>query len=385
MKNNLNIEDLFKNTLENAEASPLAGAWEAIQAKMGVTAATSTAATTAGLGLGKVAAIVFTALGVGLGVGYIAFKDSGKQEKQAIQQEGTVDITNEYTPEENTPITLPRDVSITDVSSVNKADKTVSIVEVKKGEETKKILVEIHHSSVQNNNASVVNQWLSPGKDKINRQEILQRIMQELERDDSAETGENVQPVKDNNIVVQTIEKDEVIAGIKTAGSDNLTYEFSNMTPASSYEWTFATDKESTTSTEANPIRTFVPGNYVISLRVTNKAGKVFKDQIFLEVKPKAEETEASEIAWKSNVFTPNGDGENDEFYLTGKNIESFSMTITNAYGKTLFMSTNINQRWDGTDKNGNRVSPGTYQLVYKAIGKDGKVHKYAGTVTLNR
>lgn len=378
MENNVDIENLFKNTLENAEAQPPAGAWEAIQAKMGVTAAsTSAGAAATGLGIGKIAAIVVTALGVGLGAGYLAFKGNNSSEKNNTPaQENTVNGTEENILSENTPVTLPEDVKITDVTSVNKSDKTVSIVEVKKGQETKKILVEIPNYS-GNNNGSVVNQWLSPNKnDKLSKQVILQRIMEELEKEDNNETVNENQPEKTNE-PVRLLEEDEVIAGIKASPSADLTIDFSNLTNAAAYEWNFG---DNTTSKESNPSHTYnEPGSYVVALTVYNKAGKAFTHKDLIEVKAKEEITptvaETSSIN-KPNIFTPNGDGKSDEFYFTGKNIESFTVTIYDQNNRVVYSSNDINQHWNGTDKGGNPLNSGKYLCTFKAMGKDKKVYE---------
>lgn len=50
------------------------------------------------------------------------------------------------------------------------------------------------------------------------------------------------------------------------------------------------------------------------------------------------------------NVFTPNGDGLNDAFYvkLGDRPVSSFDFTITNRNGKTLFHAENPDFKWDG-------------------------------------
>ena len=64
------------------------------------------------------------------------------------------------------------------------------------------------------------------------------------------------------------------------------------------------------------------------------------------------------------NIFSPNGDGLNDEFFLSTKNPEEFvSMTIFDRWGNLLFSSEDISKGWDGR-KNGHAVTMGVY--VYK-------------------
>ena len=68
------------------------------------------------------------------------------------------------------------------------------------------------------------------------------------------------------------------------------------------------------------------------------------------------------------NTFTPNGDGINDTFGISGEAIKEFNMIIYNRWGDQVFSSNNTNTRWDGTFQ-GKKVSSGTY--VYKVIATD--------------
>jgi len=64
------------------------------------------------------------------------------------------------------------------------------------------------------------------------------------------------------------------------------------------------------------------------------------------------------------NAFTPNNDGDNDEFGgVDYCDVEHYSMRIYDRWGKQMFQSKNINQKWDGTYK-GTKVSSGMYYYV---------------------
>ncbi|MFT3846534.1 MAG: gliding motility-associated C-terminal domain-containing protein [Lacibacter sp.] len=89
-------------------------------------------------------------------------------------------------------------------------------------------------------------------------------------------------------------------------------------------------------------------------------------------------------VVFTPNAFTPNNDGLNDWFGPLGKVPESFSMQIFNQYGETVFKSTNMNNRWDGTFR-GKRQPPGTFIffIQYKDMLKKPKQQK--GTLLLIR
>ena len=84
------------------------------------------------------------------------------------------------------------------------------------------------------------------------------------------------------------------------------------------------------------------------------------------------------------NVFTPNGDGENDKFYIKGIGVSSYYLKIFSRWGELIFESNNLEDQWDGT-YNGEPVSNGTYvySINYKSmVDKDYNVN---GTVTVIR
>jgi gliding motility-associated-like protein len=84
------------------------------------------------------------------------------------------------------------------------------------------------------------------------------------------------------------------------------------------------------------------------------------------------------------NTFSPNGDGINDEFLMSGYNISEVSMDVFDRWGEKLFSSKDINIGWNGTFKNvpcENAVY--VYKITYK--GLDGKKANKTGHVTLNR
>ena len=70
------------------------------------------------------------------------------------------------------------------------------------------------------------------------------------------------------------------------------------------------------------------------------------------------------------NVFTPNGDGFNDEFRIAYKSIVSFQCWVYNRWGRQVYMWTDPTKGWDGKI-NGVDATPGPYFYVIKAYGSD--------------
>jgi gliding motility-associated-like protein len=82
------------------------------------------------------------------------------------------------------------------------------------------------------------------------------------------------------------------------------------------------------------------------------------------------------------NVFTPNGDGNNDVFMVYGTGITKLEMNIFDRWGEKLFTSTNQKEGWDGTYKGVmSKQDAYTYMIIYTAL--DGKKVEKTGHVTL--
>lgn len=73
------------------------------------------------------------------------------------------------------------------------------------------------------------------------------------------------------------------------------------------------------------------------------------------------------------NVFTPNGDGENDEFFLESEGLTDFSVVVFNPAGDIVYTSDNPNFRWDGRDIRTNVIVPeGNYMYMVTAYDSEG-------------
>ncbi|GAA4410160.1 hypothetical protein GCM10023187_34430 [Nibrella viscosa] len=68
------------------------------------------------------------------------------------------------------------------------------------------------------------------------------------------------------------------------------------------------------------------------------------------------------------DVFTPNGDGQNEEFKVVGKYWKKFSLTIFNRWGEPIFTTTEAGRGWNGMI-NGQLAEPGNY--IYRVEIED--------------
>ena len=70
------------------------------------------------------------------------------------------------------------------------------------------------------------------------------------------------------------------------------------------------------------------------------------------------------------NVFTPNGDGKNDEFRVAYRSLREYHIWVYNRWGKLVYESEDPAKGWDGTI-NGRAAAAGAYFYVIRAMGTD--------------
>ncbi|MGE0562735.1 MAG: gliding motility-associated C-terminal domain-containing protein [Flavobacteriales bacterium] len=83
------------------------------------------------------------------------------------------------------------------------------------------------------------------------------------------------------------------------------------------------------------------------------------------------------------NVFSPNVDGQNDLFKVTGIGIKTVAMKIYNRWGQVVFESIQVNDAWDGRTNSGVKVPEGTYFYIIDV--ETDKKETFTGTLTLIR
>ncbi len=83
------------------------------------------------------------------------------------------------------------------------------------------------------------------------------------------------------------------------------------------------------------------------------------------------------------NVFTPNGDGMNDYFFLKSENLKDFTIRIFNEKNQLVFESTDKDFKWYGLDAAGNMAEAGNYGYVIFATDLNGKSIKMFKSLTI--
>jgi gliding motility-associated-like protein len=84
------------------------------------------------------------------------------------------------------------------------------------------------------------------------------------------------------------------------------------------------------------------------------------------------------------NIFSPNGDGENDKLYVQGKGIEEMTFIIYDRWGEKIFETNDLTNGWNGTYK-GKAMNEAVFVYYLKAAFNDESIVEKKGNLTLVR
>jgi len=163
------------------------------------------------------------------------------------------------------------------------------------------------------------------------------------------------------------------IPATKIIANHNISF-LNQSTNASSYLWTFRT-KDS--SKLVSPVYVYTDtGDYQVIL-VAYGINNCTNDTVYGFIKIISDQI----TIYIPNAFSPNGDGINDVFDITGVGIKSYSYNIYNRWGENIFRGT---AAWDGNFK-GVQVPDGVYIYMFDITDVFGEHHCLNGNVTLMR
>lgn len=172
------------------------------------------------------------------------------------------------------------------------------------------------------------------------------------------------------------------ISTLNGSGPLNVSFTSNANVPATQfYEWTI-----NNVSTPANYLRYTdtnlryiftTTGTYRVTLTTYNSDEScTYTDSVTVTVSGSHIEI--------PNVFTPNGDGKNDEFRVAYQSIATFQMVIYSSWAGRVYISTDPAEGWDGR-VNGKLQPPGVYYYIITATGTDGTKFKFKGNINLLR
>ena len=149
--------------------------------------------------------------------------------------------------------------------------------------------------------------------------------------------------------------------------------------PIESWYWDFGNGSIDTVSTPQQI--TYNNGtSYTIYLEITNELGCTSSDSIIIIMNPDI-------VPIIPNVFTPNGDGNNDNFELIVDSFSSYTFTVMNRWGNTVFEKDRDPSSplflWDAKTNGGEKCKDGVYFYRLKGLLKGGTEFDKTGYITL--
>ncbi|MFT4660900.1 MAG: gliding motility-associated-like protein [Patiriisocius sp.] len=143
-----------------------------------------------------------------------------------------------------------------------------------------------------------------------------------------------------------------------------------------SYLWNFGDGFVSTEFETAHMYSDL--SNHIISLSAISELG--CRDSVGVEV-------EAPKPVYIPTSFSPNGDGINDLFFATGTNLEEYEITIFDRYGRELYHSVDITEKWNGRGANNEEyyTNMAVYNYIINYRPYQGERKKLMGAITVMR
>lgn len=152
-----------------------------------------------------------------------------------------------------------------------------------------------------------------------------------------------------------------------------------NSDPGTTYVWDFGNGLGNTVNDLSDQNTTYVAeGVYTVTLDITVGNCSDQTSRTVTVFFPMSYDT--------PNVFTPNGDGQNDLFSMNAKYATELEIVIVNRWGNVVFESTDLNFAWNGNVGNdGAECSDGTYFYTFKIKGSGLQEAEEHGFVQLVR
>lgn len=170
---------------------------------------------------------------------------------------------------------------------------------------------------------------------------------------------------------------DAVLNSDISSGDVPLTVTFTNQsTNATNYTWEFGNGSSPVhvNNTAGQTVTYTNPGNYTVLLSASN-GYCVDTASVLIQVKgfPPFE-------MHVPNVFTPNGDDNNDFFFIQVSHAKEMHVDIFNRWGNKMFEINDADGKWDGKN-----ATEGVYFFKYRIVDLFDVIHEGHGHVTLIR
>lgn len=381
------IEKLFRDSFESYEADVDPSVWDAIADKIGAQPNVqdpSSASSSAGAGGGAASsisiakiAIIAAASGILSFGAYSLFSED--EEAIAVKKD---EIANQI----EEPKSVQEKITAQE-ALVSDSKDTAPVVKEEASETSSKEIVtteELESKAVE-----------KPTEEKSNTQKAIaaneseKKSQKEAAKDNTIATAAPVlkeeqnesKSVQDQTPEERIEEMDNFEASIYssvTSGKEPLEVRFENRgSMAAAVRWIVDNEEEYYQSSIRHTFES--SGDYWVYLEIESENGRKSRDSVMISV-------QGSAYINVPNVFTPNGDGNNDAFMVETNNIGDFKCEIYDRSGRLVYHWENIHGHWDGKDIDGRQLQEGVYLYMIQATDANGNTLELKkGTVTLFR
>tara|TARA_R100001015_G_C4617292_1_gene173547 strand:+ start:550 stop:1638 length:1089 start_codon:yes stop_codon:yes gene_type:complete len=360
LKEGNNIEKLFRDGFEKYEVDPGDQLWDKIQTEIpteGVAeSATQSAGSAASAGSSWLTTVVVGgAIGIVSVAGYYYFENKAeklkdnKQKEQLIDTNKTDDQNFDKSTEDAKTLSITDENSKSDIEN-SSSDQNNTLEDVTSSAKTEK-------TSTEDTKTNTTKQLNSS---QTSREESASEIASDETKEQPTQTTESAD---------------------QESTYDNTSSNSSNQINASD-----AVEEKSNPSV-AEPTNSNSSTEEGKENKV-EKGGNSVNDPVLTPPSNSVDETPGVIEAYKpANVFSPNGDGQNDVFELSDlaeHELDDVEVQIFSRTNTLIHSWKGVYGYWDGKGRDGTLAPEGIYFYIVN-ISKEGKLYQKKGTVTLIR
>jgi len=360
------IKEIFSKKLGEYESHVSPELWSNIASQLPQAAATTASTTTAVVAKTISAKLIWTAAIVAVTIASVvtyAVIQNNKEEKVLVEQTNSPTISQT---QETTDTTAPAEVTASVKADDKKENATTPATKEKTAAPTDKSNSTTSNELIPHSNPMRIDASSTPAEPVSSNQ-------QNSASSNNSGTTAAVQPQPKEEV------KEALTAKFTTApvNKEDLRYFFMpQFTDGASYLWDFG---NGVTSTEMSPMYAFdEEGSHQVTLTLEGKDGeKQVIAQTITVYKP------GNIVA--PNIFTPNGDGDNDFFDVITKSVNVAIQKIVVMSPSGIVFESDGQQLWDGNNAQGIAMPAGEYQFFISGIDKEKNKLEKKGSVTLRR
>lgn len=158
------------------------------------------------------------------------------------------------------------------------------------------------------------------------------------------------------NVVNVTISATPDSAMVQEGGSVNIVINGA----AGNLAYTWSPMQGLTCNSDCGNVTIVPSGDISYTVIAVDNHGCADTSTVYIEVGDTLDPNSEFAVFYVPNAFTPNGDGNNDEFRVSVSNYTSFRLLVFDRWGEKLFETDNPATGWDGTYR-GKPLNPGVY------------------------